>query len=51
MDRISGWGWDEGMLPGPKAPLWRMDVFRDRFLTAFGATSSPAGTAGARGPG
>ena len=50
MDRISGWGWDEGMLPGPKAPLWRMDVFRDRFLTAFGATSSPVRTAGARGP-
>ena len=30
----SGW-------PGPQAPVWRMDAFRDRFLTAFGT----AGTA------
>ena len=24
--------------PGPTAPVWRMDAFRDRFLTAFGST-------------
>ena len=34
-DRISSWGWDPGMLPSPNAPLWRMDEFRDRFLTAY----------------
>jgi hypothetical protein len=36
LDRVSGWGWDEGLRPGPRAPVWRMDTFRNRFLTAFG---------------
>ncbi|WP_344935272.1 sulfatase [Sphaerisporangium flaviroseum] len=36
LDRISGWGWQDGLKPGPQAPIWRMDAFRDRFLTAFG---------------
>jgi hypothetical protein len=36
MARISGWGWQDGMGPDPDAPVWRMDDFRDRFLTAFG---------------
>jgi hypothetical protein len=36
MDQISSWGWQDGMRPGPNAPVWPMDAFRDRFLTAFG---------------
>ncbi|WP_333492436.1 sulfatase [Streptomyces camelliae] len=36
LDRISGWGWTEGLKPAPDAPIWPMDVFRDRFLTAYG---------------
>jgi phosphatidylglycerophosphate synthase len=36
MDQIAGWGWQEGMLPSPDAPVWPMAGFRDRFLTAFG---------------
>ena len=36
MRRISGWGWQSGMLPSPNAPVWRMDSFRGRFLSAFG---------------
>jgi hypothetical protein len=36
MDRVSGWGWHDGMLPSPDAPVWPMADFRDRFLTAFG---------------
>jgi hypothetical protein len=36
MSQISSWGWQDGMLPSPKAPVWPMDSFRDRFLTAFG---------------
>jgi len=36
LDRISGWGWQDGLKPGPQAPVWRMNAFRDRFLTAFG---------------
>jgi phosphatidylglycerophosphate synthase len=36
LDRISSWGWQGGMLPGPRAPVWPMSNFRNRFLTAFG---------------
>jgi hypothetical protein len=36
MDRISSWGWQNGMLPDPRAPAWPMDTFRNRFLTAYG---------------
>ena len=36
LDRISGWGWQDGQKPGPRTPVWRMDAFCDRFLTAFG---------------
>lgn len=36
LDRISGWGWHEGLRPGPDAPVRRMDAFRDRFLAAYG---------------
>ena len=35
--RIGGWGWNDGLLPGPQAPVWQMSAFRDRFLGAFGA--------------
>ncbi|WP_433273879.1 sulfatase [Actinosynnema sp. CS-041913] len=38
-DRIAGWGWDEGLKPGPQAAVWRMNAFRDRFLSAFGQAS------------
>jgi hypothetical protein len=36
LDRISGWGWTDGLRPAPQAPVWRMDAFRDKFFTAFG---------------
>jgi hypothetical protein len=36
LDRISGWGWEDGLKPGPNAPVWPMNAFRDKFLTAFG---------------
>ncbi|MGO4258491.1 CDP-alcohol phosphatidyltransferase family protein [Marmoricola sp. RAF53] len=35
--RIEGWGWRDGLNPDPAAPVWRMDLFRDRFLAAFGS--------------
>ena len=38
MDQIAGWGWQDGLLPSPQAPVWPMAAFRDRFLTAFGST-------------
>jgi len=37
LNRISGWGWTDGLKPDPKAPVWPMSDFRDRFLTAFGS--------------
>jgi hypothetical protein len=40
MKQISGWGWQNGMLPSQRAPVWPMASFRDRFLTAFGSTPS-----------
>ena len=32
---IDGWGWTRGLQPGDGSPIWRMDAFRDRLLTAF----------------
>ncbi|MCF6735475.1 CDP-alcohol phosphatidyltransferase family protein [Blastococcus sp. KM273129] len=37
LEGISAWDWQTGLLPGPTAPVWPMDAFRDRFLDAFGA--------------
>jgi hypothetical protein len=49
-DRIASWGWQQGLKPDAQAPVWRMDAFRDRFLTAFGtagtANQAPPPTAG-----
>lgn len=36
LDRISHWGWQDGLMPGDKAPVWKMSSFRDRFLDAYG---------------
>jgi phosphatidylglycerophosphate synthase len=36
IDDIAAWQWEDGMSPGPRAPVWPMEGFRDRFLTAFG---------------
>jgi hypothetical protein len=51
MDRISGWGWQDGMRPRPNAVVWPMDAFRDRFLTAYGPRSGPTSTPPARAAG
>ncbi|MDI6100832.1 sulfatase [Actinoplanes sp. NEAU-A12] len=39
LDRIADWQWTEGLKPATDAPVWPMNAFRDRFLTAYG----PAG--------
>jgi hypothetical protein len=41
LDRISGWGWEDGLRPGPDAPVWPMEDFRDHFLTTFGPGPTP----------
>ncbi|HET8558023.1 MAG TPA: CDP-alcohol phosphatidyltransferase family protein [Gaiellaceae bacterium] len=33
--RLSSWGWTDGMLPSPSAPVWLMSAFRNRFFNAF----------------
>ena len=38
LDRVAGWGWQDGLKPAPNSPVWPMDAFRDRFMTAFGST-------------
>jgi hypothetical protein len=45
MDRVSSWGWQRGLRPDVGAPVWRMDEFRDRFLSAFGAHPGVPGRA------
>jgi fermentation-respiration switch protein FrsA (DUF1100 family) len=35
LSRIDPWHWQDGLLPSPTAPVWRMDAFRNRFLDAF----------------
>jgi hypothetical protein len=37
--QIAPWRWQDGLLPGPSAPLEPMDAFRNQFLDAF---STPA---------
>ncbi|MFF4277745.1 sulfatase [Streptomyces kronopolitis] len=45
LKRISDWHWTPSLDPGHRAPVWRMDTFRDRFLKAYGphpGTTAPA---------
>lgn len=35
LQALSSWGWTNGLLPGPMAPVWAENTFRDRFLNAF----------------
>jgi len=43
LERIAGWGWEAGLRPSRQAPVWPMDSFRDRFLSAFGAPPTSPG--------
>jgi hypothetical protein len=39
LGQISSWHWQDGLHPSPEAPVWRMDRFRDRFLSAYAGTA------------
>ena len=41
LDKISDWGWTDGLRPAHNAPVWKMSAFRDKFLTAYGSTPHP----------
>ncbi|MFH9732436.1 CDP-alcohol phosphatidyltransferase [Streptomyces sp. NPDC017260] len=43
LDAIDDWDWTEGLKPAQDAPVWKMNSFRDRFLTAYGSTPHPTG--------
>jgi phosphatidylglycerophosphate synthase len=47
--QIATWRWQDGLIPGPSAPLEPMSAFRDQFLGAFSTATSQ--TASANGPG
>src|SRR5215472_8429271 len=40
--QIASWRWQDGLLPGPSAPLERMDAFRNQLLSAFSTVSPQA---------
>lgn len=42
LERVSSWGWHDGLNPGPQAPVWPMQSFRDKFMTAFGPHPDPS---------
>ncbi|WP_203688893.1 CDP-alcohol phosphatidyltransferase [Streptomyces sp. SID12488] len=41
LDKIADWNWTDGLRPAHDAPVWKMDAFRDKFLTAYGSTPHP----------
>jgi hypothetical protein len=38
--QVACWRWQDGLVPGPSAPLERMSAFRDQFLGAFSTASA-----------
>jgi hypothetical protein len=38
--QIASWGWQNGLLPDPSAPIEPMSAFRNQFLRAFSAAPS-----------
>ncbi|MFF2127586.1 sulfatase-like hydrolase/transferase [Streptomyces olivochromogenes] len=41
LDKIADWNWADGLQPKQDTPVWKMNAFRDRFLTAYGSTPAP----------
>ncbi len=42
LDKITSWGWQDGLRPSPTTPVWPMSDFRDKFFTAFGSSPNAA---------
>ncbi|GAA1610640.1 hypothetical protein GCM10009828_043160 [Actinoplanes couchii] len=36
LEKIDSWGWADGLKPQATTPVWQMNQFRDKFLTAYG---------------
>jgi hypothetical protein len=43
--QVASWHWQDGLMPGPGAPLEPMDAFRNQFLGTFSTASSQAASA------
>ena len=43
LKQIGSWGWNAGLKPSPNAPVWPMNAFRNKFLTAFDSHSATTG--------
>jgi phosphatidylglycerophosphate synthase len=43
--QTASWHWQDGLMPGPGAPLEPMDAFRNQFLGAFSTAPSKAASA------
>jgi hypothetical protein len=43
--QITSWRWQDGLLPGPSAPLEPMSAFRNQFLAAFSSDRSQRASA------
>jgi hypothetical protein len=42
LEEIADWNWTDGLRPARDAPVWPMNQFRDRFLTAYGSSPDSA---------
>jgi hypothetical protein len=40
LKQIGSWGWNPGLKPNATAPVWPMNAFRNKFLTAFDSHSA-----------
>jgi hypothetical protein len=45
LDRLAGWGWQDGMHPDPDGPVLPMNAFRNRLLETFAEPLNPSPTA------
>lgn len=41
IEQINGWEWTDGLIPDVNLTPWRMDTFRDEFLSAFSDGVTP----------
>jgi hypothetical protein len=47
LEAVDGWEWTPGLIPDAAVPTWRMDAFRDRFLSGFALPAAPLEAAAA----
>ncbi|WP_241524126.1 sulfatase-like hydrolase/transferase [Oceaniglobus indicus] len=43
IDRLDGWAFTDGLVPDDSTPVWPMESFRDRFVSAFSSGLAASG--------